>query len=189
MPAKPTTVAEFLAALPPDRRKTVQALRKVIRANADPRLKEGIQYGGIGYFVPHSVYPAGYHCDASQPLPFAGVMQQKNHVGLSLFCLYTEPSESERFATEWKRAGKRLDMGKSCVRIKQLEDVPLDVVGRAVKRMTVSKFLAVYEGSLNERQLKQQRKREEQRAPAGKPAPARKKAAKKKTAKRSARKA
>ncbi len=142
------TVTEYLKALEPERRKALQALRKVIKANLDPKMKEGMQYGSIGYFVPHSVYPDGYHCDPKQPLPFAGLASQKRHMSLHLFCLYTDQAAMKTFVEEWKQSGKKLDMGKSCVRFKSIDDVPLDVVGRAIKRVTARKFIDAYEGSL-----------------------------------------
>ena len=97
MQSKASTVSEYLASLPEDRRKALNALRKVIKANLDKGFQEGMQYGMIGYFVPHEVYPAGYHCDPKQPLPFASVASQKNHIGIYLFCLYTDPDAVERF--------------------------------------------------------------------------------------------
>ena len=145
MSEKPTTVTKYIAALPPDRRKTIKALRKVIRENLDPKFAEGMQYGMPSYFLPHSVYPAGYHCDPKQPLPYVGIASQKNHIGIYLFCLYTDPSTVETFQKEWKATGKRLDMGKACVRVKKLEDIPLAVVGRAIKRATAAKFVNSYE--------------------------------------------
>ena len=146
-PSKPTTVARYLAALPKDRRDAIQAVRKVIRANLDPKFKEIVQYGAIGYVVPHSVYPAGYHCDPEQPLPFAGIASQKNHMGISLFCIYSGEDEQSRFREAWLKTGKRLDMGKSCVRFRKIEDVALDVLGKTIKRITVKKFIANYEAS------------------------------------------
>ncbi|MAB88484.1 MAG: hypothetical protein CMJ90_03370 [Planctomycetes bacterium] len=145
--AKPTTVAEYLASLPKDRRDAVNALRKVIKANLDKGFKEGMQYGAIGYFVPHSLYPSGYHCDASQPLPFAGIASQKNHISLHLFCIYTSADEKERFVDAWKATDNKLDMGASCVRIKKIENVPLDVVGKTIKRIKLKKFIATYEAA------------------------------------------
>lgn len=147
MQSRAATVTQYLAELPPERRKAIRELRKVIRANLDPAIREGIQYGMIGYFVPHSVYPDGYHCDPKQPLPFASLASQKNHMALYLFCLYCDPKEVERFQREWRKTGKRLDMGKSCVRFKRIEDVPLDVVGRAIRRMTAKSFIEFYERS------------------------------------------
>ena len=143
-----TTVASYLADLPADRRAIVKALRSTIRAYLDPAVEEGIQYGMIGYFVPHSVFPSGYHCDPSQPVPYAGIGNQKGHVGLYLFCAYVDEGERERFVEAWEKTGCRLDMGASCVRIKTLDQVPLKVVGAAVRRMTAKKFLKAYEASV-----------------------------------------
>jgi len=148
MEPEPTTVKEYLDALPADRKKAVQAIRKVIRANIDKDFKEGIQYGTIAWFLPHSKYPAGYHCDPSQPLPFAGLAARKNHIAISMFCLYGNEPEEAKFRKEWAATGKRLDMGKACVRVKKLEDAPLDVIGRVFKRMTAKKFVAFYESAI-----------------------------------------
>jgi len=176
-PTTPTTVAQYLKSLPPDRRTALQAIRETIRANIGPGLKEGIQYGMIGYFVPHSVYPPGYHCNPSEPLPFAGIASQKNHMALHLFCIYTNPSERERFVAEWKKTGKKLDMGASCVRFKKLDDVPLEVVGRAIKRITLKKFIAAYESAIPASKRKPPTKKQAAKKTT-------KKVAKKKTAKR-----
>ena len=101
----------------------------------------------IGWFVPHSRYPDGYHCDPKQPAAVRVLASQKNHMALYLFCIYCGPEgEHARFVKAWKATGKRLDMGKSCVRVKKLEDVPLDVVGAAIKRMTAKKFVAGLRG-------------------------------------------
>lgn len=149
MQSKATTVQAYLSALPDDRRKALEALRKVIRANLPRGYQETIQYGMIGYSVPHSVYPAGYHCDPKQPLPFASIASQKNHLAIYLFCIYCDPKEQARFVTSWKKAGHKLDMGKGCVRFKRLEDVPLDVVGDAISRIPVDAFVAAYEAALS----------------------------------------
>jgi hypothetical protein len=148
MPTKPATVDDYLASLPEDRREALQAVRKVILKNLPKGYEEGIQYNMIGYYVPHSIYPAGYHCDPKQPLPFASIASQKNHMGLYLFCVYCDPQGKERFVREWEASGKKLDMGASCVRFKKLEDVPLDVLGAAIKRVPVKDFIAVYEESI-----------------------------------------
>ena len=145
MPGKPTTVAQYLAGLPKDRRDALRAVRKVILDNLDAGYAEGMQYGSIGYFVPHSVYPPGYHCDPTQPLPYVGIASQKNYMVIYLFCVYTSEDEQRRFREAWIKTGKKLDMGKSCVRFKKLEDVPLKVVGQAIKKVPVKKFVAFYE--------------------------------------------
>ncbi|MEM1450415.1 MAG: DUF1801 domain-containing protein [Planctomycetota bacterium] len=179
MQSKATTVKQYLAELEPDRRKAIEALRKVIRAHLDSRVKESMQYGMIGYSIPHSVYPDGYHCDPSQPLPFLSLGSQKRHMALYLFCLYVDGDEVARFEADWKGAGKKLDMGKSCVRFKKLDDVPLDVVGDAIARMDVDRFIAEYEATLAGTA---QRKATKKKA-------TRKKAASKKTARKTAKKA
>jgi hypothetical protein len=145
MQSKANTVRDYLASLPDDRRKAIEAVRQVILDNIDPAFQETMQYGMIGYSVPHSIYPAGYHCDPKQPLPFAGLASQKNHMALYLFCVYVDEGDAERFQAAWKKSGKKLDMGKSCVRFKKLEDVALDVIGDVVRRADVKRFIATYE--------------------------------------------
>lgn len=155
MASKPTTVEAYLASLPEDRREAVQAIREVINANIAPEFEEGIQYGMVGWYLPHERYPLGYHCDPKQPLPFASVASQKSHIGIYLFCVYLDGAEKERFVEEWKATGKRLDMGASCVRVKSLEGVPLKVVGRVVKRIKPKAFIQAYESCLTANHRKQ----------------------------------
>lgn len=142
------TVAAYLKELAPERRRAIEAIRTVIRANLDTDLEEGIQWGGISYHVPHRVYPYGYHCDPTQALPVIGLMSQKHHIGLALMCVYADPAEAAWFTAAWAKSGKKLDMGKACIRIKKLEDVPLDVIGKAVKRIKTKQFIAGYESAL-----------------------------------------
>lgn len=151
MQSKAKTVNEYLDELPADRRVAIEAIRAVLLKNLDPAYEEGVQYGMIGYYVPHSLYPAGYHCDPRQPLPFAGLASQKNHMALYLMCLYGGSEQEAKFRREWVATGKKLDMGKCCVRFKKLQDVPLDVVGRAVARVPVRDFIAYYETALGVR--------------------------------------
>lgn len=144
MASKPTTVAEYLEQLPPDRRAAIDAVRKVIRENLDKDYEEGIQYGMLGYYVPHSVFPDGYHCDPKQPLPFMSVASTKGHIGLHMFCIYGDTGMQDWFRNAWTKAGKKLDMGAACVRVKKLEDIALDVVGEAVRRLPTAKFVKHY---------------------------------------------
>ena len=167
MPTNATTVSAYLKELTPDRRKLVNALRKAIKANLDPAIKEGIQYGGVGYFLPHKVYPAGYHCDPKQPLPMLGIISQKNHVGLYLFCVYSAPKGKEKFEKAWKATGKKIDMGASCVRIKKQEDVAFDVIEELCSGLSAEAYIKQYESALS--------------APRKKPAAKKKTATKKKT--------
>jgi hypothetical protein len=153
MQSKAKTVKEYLASLPEDRRKAIEAVRKVILKNLDKTYKEGMLYGAIGYYVPHKVYPHGYHCNPKTPLPFAGLGSQKNHMSMGIMCHYSDGAEDKWFRTAWKKTGKKLDMGKCCVRFRKLEDVPLEVIGEAVKRMPAKKYIAIYEKMLGPERL------------------------------------
>ena len=152
--SKATSVKEYLAGLPADRRSAVQAVREVILKNLDKEFEEGIQYGMIGYHVPHRLYPAGYHCDPKQPLPYAGLASQKNHLAIYLMCVYGSPKNAERFRKEWAKSGKKLHMGKSCIRFKKVEDLALDVIGKAIGRVTAREFIAKYEAALRKSRQK-----------------------------------
>jgi hypothetical protein len=145
MQSKAKTVEQYLAELPEDRRRAIEAVRKVIRKNLDKQYEEGMQYGMIGYYVPHKVYPAGYHCDPKQPLPFAGLASQKNYMSLYLGCVYSDSAQNKRFQKAWADAGKKLDMGKACIRFKKLEDVPLEVIGETIRRNPAKAYIALYE--------------------------------------------
>ena len=153
MQSKATTVAQYLAELPEDRRAALSAVRDLIRAHIDPGFSEGIGYGMIGWSVPHSRYPAGYHCNPKDPLPFAGLASQKNHMSLYI-CPPSmgEPNaaadaEADWFRTAWAKTGKKLDMGKSCIRFKKLDDLALDVIAESFRRMSTDKFVALYEAA------------------------------------------
>lgn len=141
MTSKATTVEQYLSELPPERRAVLEAVRAEIRQNLDPDYEEGIQYGMIGYYIPHRIHPAGYHCDPRQPVPYMGLAAQKNHFSLYLMPIYASPELLAWFQAEWAKTGKKLDMGKACVRFKKLDDLPLAVIGKAVKKTPVKKTL------------------------------------------------
>lgn len=145
MQSKAKSVPEYLDSLPADRRAAIEAVRAVVRQNLDPQLEEGMQYGMIGYYVPHRVYPAGYKCDPKQPLPFAHIASQKNHMAVYLFCMYGDEAHRRWFEDAWKKSGKRLEAGKSCIRFKKLDDLALDVIGESIRRVTVAGFIKRYE--------------------------------------------
>lgn len=145
MQSRAKTVEDYLASLPADRRAAIAAVRRVILANLDKDYEEGMSYGAIGYYVPHRVYPPGYHCDPRLPLPFAGLGSQKHYMSLGIMSNYGGSAEERRFRAAWLKAGKKLDMGKCCVRFKKLEDVPLEVVGESIRRMPAKKFIERYE--------------------------------------------
>jgi hypothetical protein len=149
MQSKAATVDEYLASLPEDRRRALNAVRKVILRNIDKKnIEEGMQYGMIGYYVPHRVYPPGYHCNPKEPLPMAGMASQKNHMSLYLMCVYGSDAEAKRFQHEWAKTGKKLDMGKACIRFKTVDDLALDVIAATFKRVTAKKYIEHYEGAI-----------------------------------------
>ncbi len=151
MQSKAKTVAQYLQELPEDRRATVEAVRKVILKNLPKGYEEGMTYGMIGYYVPHSLYPKGYHCDTKQPLPFGGLASQKNHLSLYLMCAYMSEGETDWMKEEFEKAGKKLDMGKSCIRFKKADDLALEVVGKAIAAWPVKRYVEVYERALEGR--------------------------------------
>lgn len=152
MQSNAATVDDYIAELPEERRHMIAAVRKVILDNLDSGYSESMQYGMIGYSVPHSLFPAGYHCNPKQPLPFAGIASQKNYVSVYLMGVYvgcvggTEGSEAQWFREAWAASGKKkLDMGKACVRIKKLEDAALDVIGESIRRMPAQRYIERYQ--------------------------------------------
>ena len=152
MTSQAKTVEQYLASLPEDRCAAISAVRDVILRNLDSGYEEGITYGMIGYFVPHSSYPAGYHCDPKMPVPFANLGSQKNYMSLHVMCLYSSGDEDGPagklqtwFRAEWAKTGKKLDMGKACIRFKKLDDLALDVIGQAIAKVPVAKWIAMNE--------------------------------------------
>jgi uncharacterized protein YdhG (YjbR/CyaY superfamily) len=145
MPA--STVAQYLAALPADRRAALSAVRKVINENLPEGYEEGIHFGMIGWYVPLSLYPAGYGENPKVPLPLVGLASQKSGMVLHCIALYMNPALSAWFTSEYKKTGKKLDMGKGCVRFKKLDDLALDVVGRTVARVPVKEHIANYQAA------------------------------------------
>ena len=143
---------DYLAALPSERREVLERIRAVIVKNLDEDYEEGMQYGMIGYYVPHRIYPAGYHCDPKEPLPFASLASQKNHMAIYLMCIHGSEEHSKWFREAWLATGRKLDMGKSCVRFKRIEDVALDVLGEAIRRVPVQAFITHYEAALKRTQ-------------------------------------
>ncbi|MCR9202823.1 MAG: DUF1801 domain-containing protein, partial [Planctomycetaceae bacterium] len=182
--AGPKTVEEYLAALPEERRLALQAVREVFQRNLSGGFEEGIQYGMVGYYVPLSVYPPGYHCTPDTPLPFAGMASQKNHMSIYLMGLYSNPDELAKFEAAWKATGLRLDMGKSCIRFRKLEQVPLKVLAATLKRLTLKKFLRHYEAEIEN--TSSRRKATGSKKSASKKSASKKSASKKSASKKSA---
>ncbi len=151
MTSNAKTVEEYLASLPPDRRTAIGAVRNVILTNLPAGYEEVMQYGMIGYVVPHSIYPAGYHCDPTKPLTYALLGSQKNHMAIYLCNVYGHKETETWFRKAFAASGKKLDMGKSCVRFKKLEQLPLEVIGQVIARTPVDKYIACIEQILNRR--------------------------------------
>lgn len=148
MGSKAATVSDYLADLPPDRRAVLESVRQVILENLGTGYAEGMQYGMIGYFVPHSLFPAGYHCDPRQPLPFAALAAQKKYFSLHLMCLSDSSAELNRWFLEaWSKSGRKLEMGKCCVRFKDFSDLALDVVAEMLQRVPVEQFVTFYKAA------------------------------------------
>jgi hypothetical protein len=186
MQSKATSVEAYLASLPDDRRAAISAVRQLILDNIDPAFEEGMTYGMIGYYIPHSHYPAGYHCNPKMPLPYAGLASQKGYMSVYLMPCYMGSDLLAWFEKAWAKTGKKLDMGKCCIRFKKLEDLALDVIAEALRRGTAKSYIELYESNLN-------KDRKPTSASARKATPAAKKAAStpkatKKTAKKTAKK-
>ena len=154
MQSKAATVREYLAELPDDRRSAIAAVRDVILKNLDKDYEEGMAYGAISYHVPHRIYPNGYHPDPRQGLPFAALASQKNYMSLYLMGLYcgcvegvSDTALVRWFREAWAATGKKLDMGKACIRFKRLEDLPLPVIGEAIRRVPAKTYIDLYEKS------------------------------------------
>lgn len=140
------TPEAYIAHLPEEKRHPVELLRKTIKENLPAGFEETIQYGIIGYVIPHSLYPAGYHVNPQEPLPFIALAAQKNYIALYHMGLYAFPDVLEWFTTEYsKRVKTKLDMGKSCIRFKKLETIPYELIGTLCQKITPQAYIAKYE--------------------------------------------
>ena len=149
MQSKATTVDAYIAELPEDRQKAMTELRKVIKKNLPKGFKEGMGYGMMGWSVPHSIYPAGYHCKPSDPLPFMGLASQKNFIAVYHMGVYADPKLLKWFTDEYTKTGLgKLDMGKSCMRFKKTENIPYELIGELCSKITVEKWIEVYEKNM-----------------------------------------
>ena len=139
MQSNATTVAEYLAELPADRRAALEAVRQTILANLPAGYEEAMNWGMITYQVPLVRYPDTYN---GQPLAYAGLASQKNHMAVYLIGLYADEAARKRFETVYRATGKRYDVGKSCVRFKKLDDLPLALIGESITLFSVDEFIA-----------------------------------------------
>ncbi|HEX8516828.1 MAG TPA: DUF1801 domain-containing protein [Bacteroidia bacterium] len=149
MKAAGKTVNEILISLPEDRAEPFNKLHDVIVKNLPKGFEPAISYGGLGYVVPHSLYPAGYHCKPSEPLPFAGIASQKDSINFYHMGIYSNPELLNWFVSEYSKHSKqKLDMGKSCVRFKKFDEIPYKLIGELMKKMSVKEWIAIYEATL-----------------------------------------
>jgi hypothetical protein len=143
------TPDEYLSQLPDDRQAPMQRLRQVILAHLPDGFEETMSYGMIGYVVPHSLYPDGYHCDPKLPLPFLNIASQKNYIALYHNGLYAIPELQKWFEEEYgQRIPNKLDMGKSCIRFKKPELIPYELIGELCEKLTVDQWIATYERAI-----------------------------------------
>jgi len=148
MQSKATTPQQYLDELPEDRKKPIQKLRQQILNNMPKGMEETMNYGMLGYVIPHSVYPDGYHCNPKQPLPFMNLASQKNFVAVYSMTIYAKKDLLEWFTSEYaKRCKYKLDMGKSCIRFKRLDDIPYDLIGELTAKVSTEEWIQIYENA------------------------------------------
>jgi uncharacterized protein YdhG (YjbR/CyaY superfamily) len=146
MQSTATTVDEYITSLPDDRKEAITILRKEIKKNLPKGFEECMSYGMIGYVVPHSLYPDGYHCTPQLPLPFMNIASQKNFVSVYHMGVYSDTNLLDWFLAEYaKHVPKKIDMGKSCIRFKKMEDIPYKLFGELATKMTVKDWIDKYE--------------------------------------------
>jgi uncharacterized protein YdhG (YjbR/CyaY superfamily) len=152
MPTIATTVKEYIDNLPYERKKVIKKLRSIIKKNLPKGFKETISYGMIGYVIPHSIYPDGYHCSPELPLPFISLASQKNFIAVYHMGIYADPKLMKWFTTEYpKYVSTKLDMGKSCIRFKKMETIPYDLIGELVTKMTTDDWINLYEKNIKKK--------------------------------------
>jgi hypothetical protein len=149
MKAPGVTVEEILENIPEDRKEAFHKLHQTIVAHLPAGIEAGISYGGLGYIIPHSLYPAGYHCKPLEPLPFASLASQKNSINFYHMGIYADPALLDWFVAEYpKHSAQKLDMGKSCIRFKKLDQIPYALIGELMQKMTAQQWIDLYETML-----------------------------------------
>ncbi|WP_282074692.1 DUF1801 domain-containing protein [Maribacter aquivivus] len=149
MKYKANTPNEYIAQLPQERKLVIEKLRGTILENLPSGFEEQLSYGMLGYVVPHSLYPAGYHVQPELPLPFINLASQKNFIALYHSGIYAEPAIINWFKNEYPNHCKRkLDMGKSCVRFKSMDDIPYELIAELCTKMTPTEWISLYEKNI-----------------------------------------
>jgi uncharacterized protein YdhG (YjbR/CyaY superfamily) len=149
MQSQAATPEEYIESLPDDRKTAIQSIRSAISRNLPEGFSERMGYGMLAYVVPHSIYPPGYHCDPKLSLPFINVASQKNFIAVYHMGLYAKPELLNWFVNEYpKHAKSKLDMGKSCIRLKKMDDIPLNLIAQLARKMSVNDWISTYESNL-----------------------------------------
>jgi Domain of unknown function (DU1801) len=148
MTSKVELPQDYIDALSEDRKKAILDIRKALLTNLPKGFREEMSYGMLGYVVPHTLYPQGYHCDPKLPLPFISLASQKNFIALHHMGLYADKDLLEWFTSEYPKHSKaKLDMGKACIRFKKLDDIPLQLIGELASKMSPQEWIACYESN------------------------------------------
>ena len=143
------TPLEYVASLPEDRKIVIEKIRTIVLENLPKGFEETIGYGMLGYVVPHSIYPSGYHCDPKMPLPFLSLASQKNFIAFYHMGIYADEKLLNWFVSEYpKHCKTKLDMGKSCIRFKKMNDIPYELLGELASKMSVQDWISLYEEKL-----------------------------------------
>ena len=144
-----STVDEYIDQIPEERRDAFRRLMEAVRKRIPEGYQECLSYGMPAFAVPHSIYPAGYHCKPEEPLPFLSIASQKNYIGFYHMGVYTRPDLLKWFTAEWaKRDLGKLDMGKSCIRLKKLDAIPYDLLAELASKISVDEWIRIYESKL-----------------------------------------
>lgn len=152
MQYKASSPDDYIKQLPEERQIVIEKIRESILKNLPKGFEETMSYGMLGYVVPHTLYPAGYHCTPELPLPFLNIASQKNFVALYHMGIYAKKDLYEWFTNEFPKYTKRkLDIGKSCIRFKYMDDIPYALIEELVKKMSVDDWIAVYENNIKKK--------------------------------------
>ena len=148
MQSTATTVIQYIDSLPEERKAAITKLRKTIKANLPKGFEEVMSYGMIGFVVPHSIYPSGYHCNPKLPLPFINIGSQKNYIAMHHMGLYANKNLLDWFVGEYEKVPSKLNMGKGCIRFKKPEEIPFELIGELAKKVNVQQWIDTMEGNI-----------------------------------------
>ena len=149
MQYKAKSPEEYINQLPEDRQAPIKKLGEIIKKNLPKGFEETISYGMIGYVVPHSIYPDGYHCTPELPLPFMSIASQKNFIAVYSSSVYATKEFYDWFVNQYpKHCKRKLDMGKSCIRFRYIDEIPYELIGELASKMTVEEWIAIYEKNI-----------------------------------------